>query len=169
MTNHKSLREQKRVTDTKKVDTKEFELPETAFISDIDPQIFQGIVIQCLSEIEGIALAQTGFFNNILGRTGPEVGCAVQSEKDQRSQSVSIKIEVNIQYGLSIPRKAEEIQTKVAEEITKLTGLHVSAIHLVFRNIIPPDEMQKMMQNMSQLLKHQATQEDFEVEYNDKF
>lgn len=167
MSNQHISREPKPVTESKKIDTKEFELPETAFISDIDSQIFQDIVLQCLSKIDGIVLAQGGFLNNILGRAGPEVGCAVQSEKDHRSHSVSIKIEVNIEYGLSIPKKAEEIQTKVAEEITRLTGLHVSAIHLVFRNIISPDQMQKMMSGINQ---HKISGEsDYEPEYSDNF
>ena len=39
--------------DTKKVDTKEFELPETVFIRDIENKVFQSIVLQCLAQIDG--------------------------------------------------------------------------------------------------------------------
>lgn len=132
-----------RLADIKKVDTKELEYPETVFVSDIDAKIFQGIVIECLSQIEGIELADSGFINNILGRTGPEVGCGVHSEKDSKNQSVSIKIVVNIRYGLSIPEKAEEIQSIVVKKINQLTGLHVSSLQIVFENIISPHQPMK--------------------------
>ena len=41
-----SMNEKKKPGDIKKVDTKEFELPETLFIRDIDNKVFQGIVLQ---------------------------------------------------------------------------------------------------------------------------
>ncbi|MBA3957499.1 MAG: Asp23/Gls24 family envelope stress response protein [Parachlamydiaceae bacterium] len=134
--------------DTKRVDTKEFELPDTMFVSHIDAKVFQGIALQCLSQIDGIALVEGGFMSSFFGRNGPEVGCGVHSEQDSRNHSVSIKIEVNIQYGLSIPEKAEEIQTKVVEEITRLTGLHVSSVYVAFRSIIPTDQAEQLLKNL---------------------
>ena len=128
----------------RQVDTKEFELPETLFISDIDTKVFQGIVLQTLSRIEGIHLAEGNFIDSIFGRGSPEVGTGIKSEQDTKNYSVSIKIEVNIVYGLPIPEKAEEIQSKVVEEITRLTGLRVSSIHVVFRNIIPLEEVKNL-------------------------
>lgn len=130
----------------KKVDTKEFELPETLFISDIDPKVFQGIVLQCLSRVEGITLVEGTFIDSIFGRGGPEVGSSISSEQDNKNHSVSIKIEVNIGYGIPIPIKAEEIQNKVVEEITKLTGLRVSSVHIVFKSIIPNDQTKKILE-----------------------
>jgi len=44
--------------DKKKVDTKEFEIPETVFIRDIENKVFQSIILQCLAEIEGISLIE---------------------------------------------------------------------------------------------------------------
>lgn len=133
----------KKKVDTKKVDTQEFELPETLFVRDIENRVFQGIVLQCLSRIEGISLVEGNFIDNILGRGAVEGVKGVYSEQDNKNHSVSIKIEVNICYGASIPEKAEEIQSAIADEITKLTGLHVSCVHVVFKSIIPPEQMHK--------------------------
>lgn len=167
MPDSKNTRDTKRFVDIKKVDTKEFELPETVFVQDIDTKVFQGIVLQCLSRIEGVASVEDSFISSILGRGGPEVGCGVISEKDSRNQSVSIKIEVNIEYGIPIPDKAEEIQTNVVEEITRLTGLRVSSIHVIFKNIIPPDQVQE---NSKELLRHSALMEqNIAEEYSDSF
>lgn len=151
-----------------RVDTKEFELPDTVFISDIDTQVFQGIVLQCLSEVKGISLVEGTFFDSILGRGGPEVGSAIQSEQDSANHSVSIKIEVDVDYGLSIPAKAEEIQSKVVEAITRLTGLHVSSVHIVFKNILTPDQIRRQQAALENKKhkRHEATHDD---EYSDDF
>lgn len=127
--------------DSKKVDTKEFELPETLYIRDIENRVFQGIVLQCLSRIEGISLVEGNFIDNILDRGAVEGVKGIYCEQDSKNQSISIKIEVNIAYGYSIPEKAEEIQTLISDEVTKLTGLHVSNVHVVFKSIFLPDQL----------------------------
>ena len=129
--------------DKKKVDTKEFELPETMFIRDIENKVFQSIVLQCLAQIDGIGLVEGNFIDHLLGR-GAEGVKGIIAEQDDKHQSVNIKVEVNIFFGLVIPQKAEEIQTKITEDITKLTGLHVSSVHVVFKNVISPEEISKL-------------------------
>ena len=128
--------------DSKKVDTKEFEIPETVYVRDIENRVFQGIVLQVLANIEGIALTEGNLFDNLLGRSPIENVKGIYSEQDMQNHTISIKVEVNICYGLSIPEKAEEIQSKVAEEITKLTGLHVACVHVIFKSILSPENCQ---------------------------
>ena len=135
------MAEFKKNVDTKRVDTNEFELPDTLFVRDIDNRVFQGIVLQCLSKVEGISLAGGNFIDNILGIGAHESLKAITATQDQKSQSVSIKIEVNITYGISIPDKADEIQSLIAEEITRLTGLHVASVHVVFKDMISENEI----------------------------
>lgn len=154
--------------DTKKVDTKEFELPETIFSRDIENRVFQGIVLQCLSEIEGITLVEGNFIDNILGRGGLEGIKGIIAEQDNRNHSVGIRLEVNICYGTSIPEKAEEIQSKIAEEITRLTGLHVSVIHVVFKNVVPYDPTKKMFGPLTAGGQPPPAQ-NIEEDYNDEF
>lgn len=161
------MNEPKIKVDSKKVDTKEFEIPETVFSRDIENRVFQGIVLQCLSEIEGITLVEGNFIDNILGRGGLEGIKGINAEQDNHSHSVSLKLEVNICYGTSIPEKAEEIQTKVADEITRLTGLHVSVIHVVFKNIVPYDPTKKMFGNLG--ATGVPPVQNIEEDYNDEF
>lgn len=116
---------------------KELELPETVFVRDIENKVFQGIVLQCLASISDIALLEGGFIDNIFSRGSVEGIKGISTEQNSKSHSISVKIEVNINYGISIPEKAEEIHTKVAEELTRYTGLHVSCVHVVFKNITP--------------------------------
>jgi len=131
--------------DKKKVDTKEFEIPETVFIRDIENKVFQSIVLQCLSQIEGISLVEGNFIDHLLGRSAEGVK-GIVAEQDDKNNSVHIRVEVNISYGIVIPEKAEEIQTKIADEITKLTGLHVSSVHVIFKNVISAEQANKLGQ-----------------------
>ncbi len=155
--------------ESKKIDTKEFELPETIFSRDIDEKVFQGIIVQCLANIDGISLVGGNFIDNIFGRNGPEGVKGINADQNNKNQTIDITIEINICYGNSIPEKAEEIQTKVAEEIMRLTGLHVSSVHVVFKNVISYEQMKKMAAPLSSGATTVPSEQHFDEEYNDEF
>lgn len=162
--------EQKRKGEAVKFNSKEFELPETLFIRDIENRVFQGIILQCLLNIEGISLVEGNFIDNILGRGGVEGVKGIVAEQDSKSQAVKVKVEVNIYYGFSIPEKAEEIQSKIAAQITQFCGLHVAAVHVVFKNVVSPDHSKKLLDPLH------ATKDNrnlllnkLEDEYNEEF
>jgi uncharacterized alkaline shock family protein YloU len=160
---HKKLEGQHPVN-MKKYDTKEFDFPETVFISDIDPKLLQGIALQCLAKIDGVAVVEGTFIDSIFGRGGTEKGASIHAEQDSKNQTVSIKVEVNIRYGVSIPQKAEEIHSKLVKEITELTGLHVASVQVLFRGLIP-DTTANALQNLS-AIRHDALEEPA---YSDDF
>jgi uncharacterized alkaline shock family protein YloU len=120
---------------SKKFDEKEVELPETVYIRDVESKVFQSICLQVLAKIDGIGLLEGNIFDSLLGREVERVK-GIYVDQDLKRQSVSIRVELNIEYGISIPEKAEEIQTKISEDVSRWTGLHVSAVHIVFKNLI---------------------------------
>ena len=122
----------------KNMDAREIELPETVFIRDIETRVFQGIALQALSKIGGIALIEGNLFDSLLGRELERVK-GIHVEQDQKKHSVDIRVEINVLYGISIPEKAEEVQTKLAEEISRWIGLHVASVHVIFKELISPD------------------------------
>lgn len=122
----------------KNMDTREIELPDTVFIRDIETRVFQAIALQCLAKIEGIALLEGNLFDSLLGRDLERVK-GIHVEQDQKKHSVDVRVEINVGYGISIPDKAEEVQTKLAEEISHWTGLHVASVHVIFKDLIPPE------------------------------
>lgn len=152
-----------------RLDTKEFEIPETVFIRDIDTNLLQEIVLQCLTKIPGIAVVEGNFIDSIFGRGATDKGASIQVEQDSKHQTVGIKVEVNISYGLSLPEKADEIQSKISEEITRLTGLHVSTVHVVFRGLISNEQARKFAGHLEALGKQTNAEEQYESEYNDDF
>ena len=120
----------------KKIDEKEIDLPDTVFVWDIENRVFQSIALQCLAQIEGIALLEGNLFDAILGRDCGDRVKGIHVEQDQKGHAVSVRVEVNVAYGTNIPEKAEEIQIKIAQEVSRLTGLHVGSVHVVFKNLI---------------------------------
>lgn len=117
------------------IDTKELELPETLFIRDIETKVFQSIVIQTLRQIDGIETLEGGLFDDWLG-DGVDGIKGIHIEQQEKTHSVTVRIEINVAYGVSIPLKAEEIQLRIVQEISRLTSLHVQSVHVVFKNLI---------------------------------
>ena len=150
----------------KQIDTKELELPETVFIRDIETRVFQAIAMHCLSHIKGVAPIEGNLIDNLLGRDSLDVIRGIYVEQDQKNHSVKVKIEVNVAYGTCIPDKAEEIQTKIAEDISQHTGLHVGCVHVVFKNLISTKESDAVE---SLFLKNEKVVADGREHYTDEF
>jgi len=124
-----------------KVDTKEFEFPETVFSRDIETRVIQIIILQCLGKIEGVGLIGGALIDTLLGREIERIK-GISVEQDSKNHLVKVRVEINVLYGIMIPDKAEEIQTKIVQEIVRLTGLHVATVHVVIKGLIS-EEIQK--------------------------
>ena len=161
------MQEKKPSIKTNPIDMRELEFPETVFVRDVENRVFQGIVLQCLAKIKGIALLEGNFIDSIFNRGSTEGVKGIFAEQDNKHQSVGIKIEVNICYGEPIPQKADEIQTKVAEEITHLTGLHVSSVHVVFKDVISEEDARKLA-NLARELPA-VSESNLTEEYTEEF
>lgn len=130
----------------KQMDQKEFELPDTVYSRDIDNRVFQSIVLECLSKIDGVGLIEGNFIDALLGRDGTDRIKGIFVEQDEKNHSVKIRAEINVHYGVSLPEKAEEVQTKIAYEISKMTALHVAEVHVVFKNMVSKKEEAEKLQ-----------------------
>jgi uncharacterized alkaline shock family protein YloU len=129
------------------IDTKEIELPDTTYVRDIETKVFQSIVVQCLLRIEGIALVEGNLIDNLFGREPAERITGISVEQDPKTHSISVKLEVNVAYGICIPEKADEIHLRVTQELSRLTGLHVSLVHVIFKNLITKTEQAEAVAN----------------------
>ena len=124
--------------------SREIHLPETVFIRDIDTRVFQAIAVQCLAKIEGISFLGGNLFDSLLGREVERVK-GIHIIQDQEKHSVEVRVEINILYGVNIPAKAEEVQERLVEEISNWSGLHVSSVHVIFKDLVLPQEGPKQM------------------------
>lgn len=147
------------------MDTKEIELPDTVFVRDIETRVFQTIALQTLSNIEGVSMLEGNLIDSFLGRDGPDRIKGITVDQDQKSRSVKLKLEINIDYGISLPEKAEEIQNNIAREVSRLTGLHVSSVHVVFKNLVlptPEGEEEVVVEEVKEIAQVADYSEDFE-------
>lgn len=124
-------------------DSKEFELPETVFSRDIETRVIQVIILQCLSKVDDVGLIGGTLIDTLLGRSDTDRVKGIYVEQDSKNHQVKVKVEINVKYGISIPEKAEEVQTKIVEEITRLTGLHVATVHVVVKGLISDPKIKK--------------------------
>src|SRR5205823_23906 len=85
-------------------------------------------------------------FDSLLGREVERVK-GIHVIQDQKQHSVEIRVEINILYGVNIPDKAEEVQSKLVEEISTWTALHVSSVHVIFKDLIHPQSLNAPAEN----------------------
>lgn len=151
----------------KQIDRNELELPETTYIRDIESRVFQAITLQCLAKIDGISMLEGNLLDSLLGREVEHIK-GIYVEQDQQNHSVNIRVEINIQYGISIPEKSEEIQAKIVKEVTDLTGLHVACVHVVFKNLIIPALRKKQLAELEEAEEEARDAEEFLKEEAEK-
>lgn len=130
------------------------QLPETVYSRDIETKVIQIIILQSLSKIGGVACLEKGLIDSLFGREVERVK-GISVEQDPKNHLVKVKLEINIEYGISIPEKTEEVQETIVSEITRLTGLHVSAVHVVVKGIVLPKEEKEQLEEAAPVLIEQ--------------
>jgi uncharacterized alkaline shock family protein YloU len=123
---------------------------ETVFLTDIETKVFQAIVFQTLQEISSIELIEGSIFDTLLGGEEGERMRGIHIECDEAQPTVNVKIELNILYGVCIPEKSLEIELKVKDKITQLTGFHVGLIHVTFKNVVFPKSLKELIEKASE-------------------
>lgn len=123
---------------------------DTVYVQNIESKVFQAIVYQSLKEIDSIELIEGNLFDSLIGGEGNEKMKGIHVEQDEASHTVSFKIDLNVSYGVCIPSKAQEIQKKIKEDVSKLTGLHIGYVHVVFKNVILPENLNKLIEQASE-------------------
>lgn len=104
----------------------------------------QGFVAQYAAEAalqtEGVAELETSFaaiFKESFGVEHEGKGVRVQYERENEG-FVTITVYPVIYYGSILPEVAWSIQEHVKADVERYTGLHVEAVNVHVRDIIPP-------------------------------
>ena len=100
------------------------EIPGSHYIAD---DVIAAIVFSAAAEVSGIYLPLG--IGNLAERFGKK-----QSPKgirvEQNDDGVEIDIKVVADYGINIPNACKELQKKIAETVTELTGKEVLAVNV---------------------------------------
>jgi uncharacterized alkaline shock family protein YloU len=102
----------------------------------IHENVIASAVRKTIDEVEGvIRLSGSALVNNIAEIIGnKKIGDrAINVNID--GESVSIEVKVNMQYGVHVPTVAANIQTAVAKEVEKITGMKVTTVNVIVQEL----------------------------------
>ncbi len=102
------------------------------------PEDFTRISDDVVSTIAGIELNKVegvhpvgGGITDFLGRKNPSKGIKIEASGDQ----ISLEVAVAVDYGVSIPDVAHEVQTRLRKAITEMTGKFISSVNVCVQGI----------------------------------
>lgn len=81
------------------------------------------------TEVEGVAAMSGNITNEIVGKLGVKnlsKGVVIDVQEDV----VTVKLNLTMRYGYSIPKTSAEVQEKVKASIESMTGLSVSCVDI---------------------------------------
>jgi len=105
-----------------------------------------------LGKIEGVQPVGGGIAD-YLGRKNPSKGIKIDTTDDQ----ISVEVFLIVDYGVSIPDVACEVQTRLRKVISEMTGKFVSAVNVSVQGIRTDIEKQEITQEDQ---SHSDKQED---------
>jgi len=105
-----------------------------------------------LGKIEGVHPVGGGIAD-YLGRKNPSKGVKIDATDDH----ISIEVFLIVDYGVSIPDVAHEVQTRLRKVISDMTGKFVSAVNVSVQGIRTGIEKQE---NTQEDQSHSDKQED---------
>lgn len=105
----------------------------------IHESVITSIVRKIASETEGVSrISGSSIVDNIAEIVGSkriqDRAITVQMGKSK----VAVEVSVNLFFGYKLPDVASALQTAIEEEIKKLTGLNVSKVDVIIREIDDP-------------------------------
>jgi uncharacterized alkaline shock family protein YloU len=83
-----------------------------------------------LNKIEGVHPVGGGI-TDFLGRKNPSKGIKIEADGDQ----IALEVAVTVDYGVSIPDVAHEVQARLRKAISEMTGKFISSVNVSVQGI----------------------------------
>lgn len=112
----------------------------------MSPQVLEIIAGIAANEVDGVAKMHGSLASGVselFGRQLDRRGVKLSNNGDQ----LSIDVDVYVQYGVSVPKIAAEIQNKVKQQITVMTGLTPTEVNVRVQGIEADEQEQAVDQN----------------------
>ena len=100
----------------------------------IADDVVKTIAAKATADVEGVYKLAGGVVDEvsrILGKKRPTNGVKVEVGEVE----CNIEIYIVVKYGYKIPEVAEEVQKKVLEEVSRLSGLKVVEVNVYVQNV----------------------------------
>ena len=105
----------------------------------IHESVVTSIVRKVASETEGVSrISGSSIVDNIAEIVGSKRIQDREISVQMGKSKVSVEVSVNLIFGYKLPDVASALQTAIEEEVKKLTGLNVSKVDIIIREIDDP-------------------------------
>ncbi|WP_461239383.1 Asp23/Gls24 family envelope stress response protein [Paucilactobacillus sp. N302-9] len=109
----------------------------------IAPRVLESISGIAASEVEGVVKMQGSLANSVnelLGRGNHRRGVKLTQDGDQ----LVIDVAIYLDYGVSVPKIALEIQDRIKQQVSLMTDLKVKEVNVHIEGIIPEKAEQQI-------------------------
>lgn len=96
---------------------------------EIAPEVIETIAGLAASEIEGVASMRGNFASDVVERFGG-VSHSKGVKVDISETAIEIDMSIVIQYGVSIPKVSQQLQTNIRQSLKNMTALEVNHINI---------------------------------------
>lgn len=102
----------------------------------IHENVIAAAVRKATASVDGvIRLSGNAIVNNIAELIGNKSITDRSIAVHIDGENVAVEVKVNIQYGVHVPTVAGNIQTRVVEEVEKITGMTVTAVNVIVQEL----------------------------------
>ena len=110
-------------------------------IVQIHERVITTIVRKVASEVEGVSrISGNSLVDNIAELVGSKRIKDRAISVQMGEGTVAVEVSINLLFGYKLPEVARALQDKIEEEIKSLTGLKVSQVDVIIRDIDEPVE-----------------------------
>ncbi|WP_295747122.1 Asp23/Gls24 family envelope stress response protein [uncultured Limosilactobacillus sp.] len=112
----------------------------------MSPQVLEIIAGIAANEVDGVAKMHGSLASGVgelFGRQLDRRGVKLSNNDDE----LGIDVDVYVQYGVSVPKIAAEIQNKVKQQVTVMTGLTPTEVNVRIQGIVADEKEQSIDQN----------------------
>jgi|SRR5699024_3018271 len=96
---------------------------------EIAPEVIETIAGLAASEVDGVASMRGNFASDVVERFG-KVSHSKGVKVEISESRIQIDMYVVIQYGVSIPKVAQQLQTNIRQSLKNMTALAVDEINV---------------------------------------
>ncbi|WP_057829295.1 Asp23/Gls24 family envelope stress response protein [Liquorilactobacillus cacaonum] len=107
---------------------------------EIAPEVIEVIVGIAASQVEGVYSMRGSLANSVnelFGRKSRGKGVKLS----QNSGTLNVEVYAFLNYGVSVPKVAAEIQEKVKQQLLFMTGLELATIDVYVQGVVPEKQV----------------------------
>lgn len=103
---------------------------------NIAPEVIEIIIGIAANEVEGVYSLRGSFANNVSEFFGKKIhGKGVRLEND--ASGLKVDLDVFLNYDVSVPKVAMDVQDKVTQQVLFMTGLKLKTVNVHVVGVVP--------------------------------